>query len=134
MHDAVENVALADKVGDKGVRRLIVYILGRSDLLNDAVIHNDDGVAHRKRLFLVVRNINECDSHALLDFLQFGLHFLSQLQIQCAERLVKKQNLRVVRQCARYSHALLLPARQLFDAAFLKPFEVDDFQHLLDLD
>ena len=81
-----------------------------------------------------MRHIDECDPHALLNLLQLGLHLLAEFEIQRAERLVKQQHLRVVCQRACNGDALLLSARQLFNTAALKPLEVDDAQHLLDLD
>ncbi len=76
-----------------------------------------------------MRNIYKCDPHALLDILQFVLHVLAQTKIERAERLVKKQYLRAVDQCARDSHALLLAAGKGRDLAVFKALETDDFQH-----
>ena len=101
---------LADEIRDKRVLRLVVDILRSSDLLYRAVLHDDDGVGHCQRLFLVVRDIDEGYLHLLLYSLELYLHLLAQLQVERAERLVEKEHLRVVDQSARDRDSLLLAA------------------------
>ena len=76
-HHAVQNITLTDKIGHESVLWLIVNILRSTDLLNLAVIHNHHGIGHRKRLFLIVGNVNKADTQALLDVLQLRLHILT---------------------------------------------------------
>src|SRR5439155_23071380 len=54
------------------------------------------------------------------------------LQIECSERFVEKQDLRLVHQRAGECNALLLPTRKLPRLALAHPAEADDPQHLLD--
>ena len=71
-------------------------------------------------------------AHLLLDTLQLVLHILAQTQIQRAQRLVQKQYLRTVHQCAGDGHPLLLAAGQLVDAAAVKALQADHLQHFGD--
>ena len=120
VHHAVHNVGIADKVCHKGVFRLVVDILRGADLLHLAAVHDHDGIRHGKRFFLIVGDIDKGDVHLALQPLELQLHLLAQLQVQCAQRLVQQQNLRLVDQTAGNGHALLLTAGHLADAAALE--------------
>ena len=56
-HDAVDDIRLADEVGDKGVGGFVIDIFGRTDLSDHAVVHDTDAIGHRQRFFLVMGNI-----------------------------------------------------------------------------
>ena len=73
---------------------LLVDVLGRAALLDDAVVHDRDPVGHRERLLLVVGDVEERDPDLALDRLQLDLHLLAQLQVERAERLVEQQHRR----------------------------------------
>ena len=75
-HRPVHDIALADKVRDERVFRLVVDFLGRADLLDAAVGHNDDRIRHRQSFFLIVRDVNECNAGLPLHAFQFDLHVL----------------------------------------------------------
>ena len=130
---AGKDVALPDEIRDEGVRGLVVNIRRRPYLLDHAVLHDHDRVAHRQRLFLVVRDVDKGDAQLSVHFLEFELHLLSHLQVERAERLVEKKNLRFVDDGAGDRDALLLPARKGGYAAFFKPLEVDDLERALHL-
>ena len=66
VHHAVHDVGVADKVCHESVLRLIVDVLGGSDLLHLAAVHDDDGVGHGQGLFLVVGDVDEGDVHLAL--------------------------------------------------------------------
>ena len=80
-----------------------------------------------------MRDIDERDVHLALQALEFQLHLLAQLEVQCAQRLVQQQDLRLVDQAAGDGHTLLLTAGHLADAAALKAFQAHDFQHIAHL-
>jgi hypothetical protein len=44
--------------GDERIRRFVIDLLGRAHLLHLAATHDDDTMAHRHRLDLIVRDIN----------------------------------------------------------------------------
>ena len=94
-------------------RGLVVDLLGRADLLDPALVHHRDPVAHRERLFLVVGHEDERDADLALDALQLELHRLAQLEVERAERLVEQQRARVVHERAGERDALLLAAGEL---------------------
>ena len=71
---------------------LLVDLLGRAELLDDAVVHDRDAVRHRERLLLVVRHVDERDPDLALDALELDLHLLAQLEVERAERLVEQQH------------------------------------------
>ena len=129
-HDAVEDVGLADEIRDKRVLRLVIDILRAADLLDLALVHDDDGVGHGQCLFLIVRHIYKCNPHPLLDGFQLVLHVLAQAQIERAQRFVEQKDLRPVDERAGDGHTLLLTAGQARHPAVLEALETDDLQHL----
>ena len=75
-------VGVADEPGDEHRRGLVVDLARRADLLDAALVHHRDPVAHRERLFLVVGHEHERDADLALDALQLELHRLAQLQVE----------------------------------------------------
>ena len=132
-HNAVDDVALTDEVGNEGVFRLIIDIDRRADLLDPALGHDDDRVGHAQRLLLIVRDEHERDAGGLLDVLELLLHILAQLQVERGERLVEQQHARTAHECACDGDALLLSAGQARDVAALKARELDEREHFVDL-
>ena len=130
-HQRGHNVALAYEIRHKRILRFVIYIRRRSYLLYHAVAHYDYGIAHRKRLLLIVRDVYERDAELLLHTLKLNLHLLAQLKIERAERFVKKQHLWLVNERARYRHALLLPAGKLVYVSFAVALQVNKLQHFL---
>src|SRR5262249_50237513 len=57
----------ADEAPDEEVRRVVVDVLGMARLLEDAVAHDGDPVAHRHRLDLVVRDVDRRCLELVLD-------------------------------------------------------------------
>ena len=104
-----------------------------ADLLHHAVRHDDDGIRHRERLLLVVRDIDEGDAEALVHLFELDLHLLPHLEVEGAEGLVEEQDLGLVDEGAGDGDALLLPAREGGDGALFKPFEVDERERLFHL-
>ena len=75
-----------------------------------SVVHYDYGVAHGEGFLLVVGDVDEGKLQSLLYLAQFGLHFLAELEVERAERLVQQQDFRVVYKRPCYRDALLLAA------------------------
>ena len=130
MHHAVQNVALADEIRHKGVFRLVVNVFRGTDLLDAALVHDHDGVAHGQRLLLIVGHVDEGDAQLLLDTLEFALHILPQAQVQSPQWFVQQQYLGPVHQCPGDGYPLLLPAGQLRDPPVLEALQTYDLQHL----
>ena len=109
----VHQVRDAEEVGDEDGRRLLVDLARRRHLLDPAVGHDGDPVAHRERLLLVVGHVDERDPDLLLERLQLDLERLSQLGVEGAERLVEEQHRGLQDERPRERDALLLAARHL---------------------
>ena len=107
---AVIDVAFADKVGNESIRRFIVDILRSADLLDFAVFHDDDPVAHREGFLLVMRDVDEGYSELSLHILELELHVLSHFEVERTKRFVEKEDLRLVDDSACYRDSLLLTA------------------------
>ena len=111
---AGQRVGQPDEARHERSRWMLVDLLWRAALLDQAALHHRDPVGHRERLLLVMCHVQERDSDLALNALQLPLHLLSQFQVERAERLVQEQRLRAVHERPRQRHALLLAARQLW--------------------
>ena len=78
-HDAVDDVGVSDEVCNESILRLIVDLFRRADLLNVALVHNNDGIGHGQSFFLVMSDIDECDAELIFQTDQLILHVLAQL-------------------------------------------------------
>ena len=76
-HNAVDNVGVTDKAGDKGIFRFVVNILRGADLLDLTAGHNNDGIRHGQGFLLIVGDVDEGDVHFTLQALQLQLHLLA---------------------------------------------------------
>ena len=85
----------ADESRNKEVDRLVEQILRRTDLVNVAVLHDNDAVGERHSLGLVVGNVHKggVDTFSELDDLR--AHLVSELCVKVGERLVHQENLGV---------------------------------------
>ena len=110
---------------------MLVDLGGRPDLLDPALVEDGEAVAHRERLLLVVRDVDECDAEIPLQRLQEDLHLLAELQVERAERLVEKEHRRRVDDRARERDALPLAARELHGLAGAETGETNALEHLL---
>ena len=111
---------------------MFVELARPRDLLDQADVHDGDAVAHRERLFLVVRDVHERRARARLDLLELELHLLAQLEVERAQRLVEQQGRRLVDERAREGDALLLAARELPGLALLHALEAHRAHRLRD--
>src|SRR5262249_9894020 len=85
---ADEYVRDADEARDELRLRPLVDRRRRADLLDAALVEDGEAVAHRERLLLVVRHVDERDAEIALQRLEEDLHLLTQLQVEGAERFV----------------------------------------------
>ena len=109
---------------------MVVDRVGVRQLLDPPVQHDGDPVAHRERLVLIVRDEDERDAHLGLQELQLDLHLLSELSIQCPERLVQQQQARTVHERPCQRHALLLATRHLAGLAVRQPAHLHHLERL----
>jgi hypothetical protein len=92
---------------------MLVYVCRGADLGDPAVVEDSHAIAHRQGLLLVVRDIDERDGHLALDPLELELHLMTELEVECAERLVEQQDRRLVDDRASERDTLSLAAREL---------------------
>ena len=116
----------ADKARDEQRRRLIVDILGRTDLLDAAVMHQHNPIGQRHRFHLIVRDINRGGAHALAQLLDLGAHLHAEPRIEVGQRLVEQEHLGLADDCTPHRHALPLAARQLPRLAIEQGFDVEN--------
>ena len=109
---------------------MIINLIRCSDLLNTSVLHHRDPVRHVDSFFLIMSDIDKCNSQLLLQMLQFYLHRTAKLQIQCSQRLIQKQYLGIIHQCSRNGNSLFLTAREFGRLSFFISFKLNQFQHL----
>ena len=74
-----DEVGAADEPGHEPVDRPLVELRRAALLLDPAVAHDDDDVAHRQRLLLVVGHVDERDPDLALERLELDLHLLAEL-------------------------------------------------------
>ena len=123
----------ADEAGDELVHGVVVEHLGRVHLLEVALLHHGDAVAHRHRLHLVVRDVDRRRADLALDARDLGAHLHAQLRVQVGERLVHQEGLRLAHDRAAQGNALALPARKLPRLPLQQTFDAEDAGGILDI-
>ena len=131
-HGCFKNIAFTDEPCDKAVFGLVINICRAADLLNDAVIHNGNGVTHGEGFLLVVSNKDKRYAKLFLHTLKLYLHFLAEFEIECAEGLIQQKHLRFVHKRTRNGNALLLSAGKLVNITFFISRKVNKFKHFRD--
>ncbi len=117
----------ADEGGDEEVRGLLVDLERRPHLLELAVLHDGDAVAHRHRLDLVVRDVDRRRLQAVLELADLGAHLDAELGVEVRERLVEEEDGGLSRDGPADRDPLPLAARELLRLAVE---ELRDAEHL----
>ena len=89
---------------------MLVEVLGRVDLLYDAVLHHDDPGAQGHGLRLVVGNVDDGASQALMELGNLHTHLAPQFRIQVGERLIHEEDLGIPHDGASHGNPLALAA------------------------
>ncbi len=116
----------ADEACDKAGRRIVIEIVGRSDLFDAAMVHDHDPVGKRHRLNLIVGHINGRGADLLVHFFDLDPHLDPKLGVQVGQRFVKQKNLGVANDGATHRDALALAAGKLLGLAV---DQLDDIEH-----
>ena len=87
-----------------------IGLLGWGDLLDDAVLHDDDLVRDAHRLLLVVRDEDGCDARRLLDAADLLARLDAEPGVEVRQRLVEEEDLGLLRDGAGDGDTLLLAA------------------------
>ena len=107
-HRCRNDITLTDKICHESILRLVVDFLRSSDLLDVTLVHNYDSVRHGKGFFLIMCYIQESDPQLVLETDQLVLHILAHLEVQSAQRLIQKKDLRLIYDCSCDSDTLLV--------------------------
>ena len=99
--------ACNEHVGGLGVQ-----ILRSVDLLDEAVLHNNDAGTHGHSLDLVMGNVDEGGAQTEVQLGQLGPHLCTELCVQVGQRLVKEEDLRLTDDSTTQSNTLTLTAGQ----------------------
>ena len=91
---------------------MIVQILRSIHLLNEAVLHNHDAVAHGHSFGLVMGNVNKGGAQLLMQLGQLGSHLSTQLGVQVGQRFVQQEDLRLTHDGTAQGNTLTLTTGQ----------------------
>ena len=81
----------ADEAGDEEVGRVVEDLLRRADLLDEAVAHDDDAVAQRHGLDLVMGDIDEGGVDLLAQLDDLRAHLVAELGVEVGELDLENQ-------------------------------------------
>jgi hypothetical protein len=124
----------ADEGGDEGVRRSLVDCRWGVDLLDAAGAHDDDPVAERHRLALVVGDVERGDVQPALQLAEELADAEAQARVEIRQRLVEQEERRVTHERARQRDALPLAAGERGWPALQQLAEIQHTGDLLRLD
>ena len=105
---------------------MVVELLRRADLLEEAVPHDGDPVAHRHGLDLVVGDVDGRRAEALVEARDLGAGLHAQLGVEVAERLVHEEDGRLAHDRAAERDALALAAGERLRLAVEEVLEAED--------
>ncbi len=80
--NALQDIDLAEKVGDERRFRSFVDVARGTDLFNVPVLHDDHSVGHRQRLFLIVRHHERGHAQAPLQLADLATQAFAYLGVQ----------------------------------------------------
>ena len=120
----------ADERGDEEVRRLLVELLRRGELLEGAAAEDRDPVAHRHRLRLVVGDVERRHAEPPLDAQHLTAHLHAQVGVEVRERLVHEEHGRLAHERPAHCDALALAAGELARLAQRHLREPEHLGHL----
>ncbi len=101
------------KPADEEVHRMVVQLLRLGHLLQFALAHDRDTLAHRHRLDLVVGDVDRRHAEVVLDLADLRAHLHAKLGVEVRERLVHQERGRLAHDRSSHRHALSLTAREL---------------------
>ena len=123
----------ADEGGNEQVVGMVEHFLRSANLLDEAVLHDNDTVAQGHSLGLVVGNVDEGGVDALAQLNQLGTHLVTQLGVQVGQGLVHQHNLGVTDDSTADGNTLTLTAGQSLGLTAQVLGDVQDFGSFLHL-
>ena len=125
-------VRVAHEAHDELVRRMVVELAGRADLLEPPLVHDRDLVGDLHRLLLVVRHEHRRDVDDVVEAGEPLPELCPDACVERAERLVEEEHLGLRRERACEAHALALAAGELGRVALPEALELHEMEELLD--
>ena len=122
----------ADEPADEEVDRLVVERLRVGDLLQLALAHDRDAMAHGHRLDLVVRDVDRRHAEVVLELRDLGARLHAQLRVEVRQRLVHEERRRLAHDRAAHRDALALPARERARLSLQVRLEAEDVRSARD--
>ena len=121
---------LADEGEDEGRVGLVVDVVGRADLLDSALAHDDETVGELEGFFLIVGHEDGGVAGLVVDLAEPLAELLADLRVEGAEGLVEEQHARFDREGAGEGDALALAAGELLGIALVEAGELDEVEEL----
>ena len=103
----------ADEAGNEQVRRVVVELERRADLLDHAGAQHDDAVGKRHRLDLVVGDEDHGRTQAAVQLVDLDAHLHAQFGVEVRQRFVEQEDLGLAHDGAADGDALALAAGEL---------------------
>ena len=122
----------ADKAGHEQIGRVVKDLLGRADLLDEAILHDDDAVAQGHGLGLVMGDVDKRGVDPLAQLDDLGAHLVAELGVQVGQGLVHQEHGGVADNGAADGHTLALAAGQGLGLAVEVLGDVQDLRGLTD--
>ena len=120
------HLGAADEACYEQVAGRIVQGLGGVKLLDDAVLHNDDPVAHGHSLGLVVGDVDKGGVQLPVQTGDLSTHGGTQLGVQVGKRLVQQEDGRIPDHCTAQSHTLTLTTGQCLGLTVQQMLQIQD--------
>ena len=108
-----QQVIKAYETSNEPCRRTVKNVVCSTDLHDPPPLHHRNGVRERRRFLLIVRDQDRCRPEPFVQLPQFTPQLSAQRRVKIGERLVKKQDRRLVDKSARQRNTLLLPTGEL---------------------
>jgi len=131
-HDAGNEHALADEVGDEAVRRAVIQVVRAIPLGKLTALQDADLVGYGERFGLVMGDQHRGGALLLQDVAYLLPEPLAHLHVQIRERFVQQQQLGARRQRPGQRDALLLTAGQLMRVALARGGQSDHLEQFAD--
>ena len=129
---ALEEVCVPDEGRYERGSGSLVDLRGGADLLNLPRAHHRDPVAQAHGLPLVMGDVEEGDTHLVMDQVQLDQHSLAELQVQGSQGFVQKKDLGLVDQGPGDGDTLFLPSAQLVRLFMALVGHLNQLKHLVD--
>ena len=120
-----QKVRATNEIRDKAICRSVIKIVRRADLLNATGTHQDQSIANRHGLVLIMCDHDRRDAEALLQAAQFIADLEAKFRVKVGERFVQQQDVRPNGNGSGDSHSLLLTAGELPGEAIRQVGKID---------